>query len=119
MAAGTASRAWWRPAENETAQIATYPGFKVEPGKRYYALAEIKGEELVIQFAVGPTVYGRHKSFDRENSGFRVCGTRGGTVELDNVTVLSIKKDPQPGWVTARAKLAPPAKPVTLKAKKP
>jgi hypothetical protein len=106
-------------AENETVQLATYPGFKVEPGQWCHALAEIKGEELVIQFAGGPTVYGRHKTFDQEKSGFGVCGTRGGTVELDNVTVWSVKKDPQPGWEAARAKLPPPAKPVTLKAKKP
>jgi hypothetical protein len=106
-------------AENETVQLATYPGFKVEPGKWYHALAEIEGEELVIQFAGGPTVYARQKSFDQEKSGFGVCGTRGGTVELDNVTLWSVKKDPQPGWEAARAKLPPPTKPVTIKAKKP
>ena len=100
-------------ADNESLLLATAPGFKIEDGRWYRALAEIKGEEIVIQFADGPTIYGKHASLDNEKSGFGVCGNKGGTVELDNVTVWSVKAENQPTWQMQRAKL-PQAKATVL-----
>ena len=76
-------------------------------------LAEIKGDELVVQFANGPTLYGKHESFTGKKDGFGVAGTKGGTVELDNVTVWSVKTDVNPQWEKTRAAL-PKFEPVVM-----
>ena len=103
-------------ADSETLQLATAPEFKVEPGKWIRALAEIKGDEFVIQFAGGPTLHGKHPSLAAKNDGFGVAGLKGGTVELDNITVWSVKADPNPRWTAARARLRT-VEPVVLKQK--
>jgi hypothetical protein len=95
-------------ADGETVQLAAAPDFKLESGRWYRALAEIKGEEFVIQFAGGPTLYGRHPSFAGKKDGFGVTGNKGGTVELDNVTVWSVQAAAQPGWAKTRAALPAP-----------
>lgn len=95
-------------ADGESVQLAAAPNFKLESGRWYRALAEIKGEEFVIQFAGGPTLYGKHASFARQKDGFGVCGTQGGTVELDNLTVWSVKPEVQAGWEKTRAALPAP-----------
>jgi hypothetical protein len=105
-------------ADSETVQLAHAPDFKLEPGRWYRALAEIKGEEFVIQFAGGPTLHGRSQSFTGKNDGFGVAGMKGGTVELDNLTVWSVKPETNPGWASTRAGLRVTA-PVTLKQKPP
>jgi len=100
-------------ADGESVLLAKVPSFKIEPGHWYRALGETKGDEIVIQFAGGPTIYGKHASLDNEKSGFGVCGTRSGTVELDNVTVWSVQAETQPGWPQQRSKL-PQAEPTVL-----
>ena len=103
-------------ADTETVQVATAPNFKIESGKWYRALAEIKGDELVVQFANGPTLYGKHESFTGKKDGFGVAGTKGGTVELDNVTVWSVKPELQSTWANTRAGLPKPEAVVVKKA---
>jgi hypothetical protein len=105
-------------ADTETLQLATAPEFKLEPGKWYRALAEIKGDEFVIQFAGGPTLHGKHPAVAGKNDGFGVAGNKDGTVELDNITVWSVQSEVNPGWAAARGRLRT-AEPVTLKQKPP
>ena len=92
-------------ADSETVQLAAAPDLKIEDGKWYRALGEIKGDELVLQFAGGPTLYGRHAALSGRKDGFGVAGTKGGTVELDNITVWSVKPDSNPQWPATRATL--------------
>ena len=103
-------------ADSETVQLAAAPEFKIESGKWYRALAEIKGDEFVIQFAGGPTLHGKHASFAGKKDGFGVAGNKGGTVELDNVTVWSVRPENNAGWAATRAGLRK-SDPVTLKQK--
>jgi hypothetical protein len=103
-------------ADTESVQVAAAPTFKIESGKWYRALAEIKGDELVVQFANGPTLYGKHASFTGKKDGFGVAGPKGGTVELDNVTVWSVKPELQPAWANTRAGLPKPEAIVVKKA---
>ena len=58
-------------------QLASAPDFKIESGRWYRGLAEIKGDEFVIQFAGDPTLYGKHASFSGEKDGFGVAGPKG------------------------------------------
>ncbi len=96
-------------AEAGAVQLAAAPDFKIESGRWYRALAEIKGEEFVIQFAGGPTLYGKHASFSGPKDGFGVAGPKGGTVELDNLTVWSVKPEVQADWEKTRAAFPVPA----------
>ena len=102
--------------DTETTQLAAAPDFKIEDGKWIRALAELKGDEFVIQFAGGPTLHGKHASIAGKNDGFGVAGNKEGTVELDNITVWSMKPETNPRWATARAAL-PKVEPVVVKQK--
>ena len=103
-------------ADTESVQVASAPDFKIESGKWYRALAEVKGDEVVIQFANGPTLYGKHASFTGKNDGFGVAGPRGGTVELDNVTIWSVKPEASSTWAKTRDGLPKPEAVVVKKA---
>lgn len=100
--------------DHETVQVGAAPDFKIKPGKWYRALAELKGGEFVIQFADGPTLHARHASLTGKNDGFGVAGNKEGTVELDNITVWSVKAEPQPTWPQSRAAL-PTFEPTIIK----
>jgi hypothetical protein len=103
-------------ADTETVQLAAAPDFKIEDGKWYHALGEIKGAEIVVQFAGGPTLYGMHAALNGPKDGFGVAGTKGGTVELDNITVWSVKTETNPRWASTRATF-PSTDPRVLKQK--
>lgn len=92
-------------ADHESVQLADAPGFHLQPGTWCHALAEIQGDEFVIQFADGPVLQGRHEAFRGEKDGFGVAGLRGGVIELDDVTVWSVKPAKKPTWANTRAKL--------------
>jgi hypothetical protein len=83
-------------------RVAETKDFHFEPGKWYHMLAEMQGEEFVIQIAGGPTVYARNELFTKPPpagaAGFGVAGTRDGTVEIDDVTLSSVKPGTLPGW---------------------
>lgn len=89
-------------AKGESIQLDRWGAFKMESGKWYHALAEIKGDEFLIQFSHGPVLYGKHASMDSEKDGFGVAGTREGQVELDNIKVWSIKGSKADNWVDYR-----------------
>jgi hypothetical protein len=94
-------------ADSETLRVANGSGFKYLPGKWFHVLAELKGEEFVIQFMDGPTLYAHHECFAKPNSsgghGLGVAGSHGGTVELDNVTIWSVREGYQNGWSDKRS----------------
>lgn len=96
-------------ADHESVKVAESKELKFEPGKWYHALAEMKGEEFVIQFDGGPTIFARHSSFAKPPSsggnGLGIAGPKNGTVEIDNVTLWSIKGDAQPDWAAKRDSL--------------
>lgn len=110
--------------EGESLKVAESKELKYEPGKWYHVLAEMKGEEFVIQFADGPTLHAKHAGFsqppEKGGSGLGIAGPKDGMVEIDNVTFWSIKPEEQSGWAAKRGTL-PKSEPVqisTQKAKK-
>jgi hypothetical protein len=104
-------------------RVAETKDFHFEPGKWYRMLAELQGEDFVIQIADGPTIYARNEIFSKPPpagaAGLGVAGTRGGTVEIDDVTISSIKPGTISGW-EARRDVFPKFTPVppTAKGKK-
>lgn len=108
-------------AEGESIKVAESRELTLEPGRWYHALAEMKGEEFVIQFADGPSLYAKHPCFAKPapsgGNGLGVAGTKDGQVELDNVTLWSIKAEAHPGW-EAKRQTFPAFTPVVVSKKK-
>jgi hypothetical protein len=104
-------------ADGESTKVAESKALKYEPGKWLHALAELKGDEFVIQFDGGPTLYAKHACFAKPvesgGNGLGLAGPKDGTVELDDVTLWSINAEAQPGWPAKRAAL-PTFKPVVI-----
>lgn len=82
------------------------PGFRLEPGHWYHVLGEVKGKEVLITIEDGPTFYGNHAGIADQKDGFGVCGLRGGTMDLDNVTIWSVQPELQRSWSGTRSRLA-------------
>ena len=105
-------------AEGESLKVAESKELKYEPGRWYHVLAEMKGDEVVIQIADGPTLHARHAGFskpvEKGASGLGIAGPKNGMAEIDNVTFWSIQAAEQPGWAAKRDSL-PKFEPVELK----
>ena len=88
--------------DHETLKVAESGDFKYVPGKWYHALAELKGDEFVIQFVDGPTWYVKHECLAKANSsggnGLGLAGPKDGTVELDNVSIWKIRPQVKRSW---------------------
>lgn len=105
-------------AEGDSLQIAGAPGFKLEMGRWYHVMVEKRDDEVVVQFADGPTLHGKHPSYQSDKHFVMVGGLEAGVMELDNVTVWSIQDSTQPGWPQTLTKF-PPAQSVRIKPAKP
>ncbi|MCB1208430.1 MAG: hypothetical protein KDK97_03835 [Verrucomicrobiales bacterium] len=109
-------------ADHESVKVAESKDLKLESGKWYHVLAEMKGDEVVVQFADGPTFYAKHESFAKPNesgaSGLGIAGPKDGVAEIDNVTIWSIKPEAQATWAAKRDAL-PKIEPTPIVKAKP
>ena len=107
-------------ADYESMKIAEDKDFVYQPGEWIHMLAELKGEEFVVQIQDGPTLYGKHPIMPSPapsgGNGFGTAGLRGGKVEIDNLTLWTVKKEAQPGWEARRAEF-PAFEPVQVREK--
>jgi hypothetical protein len=94
-------------ANGESVQLDHDSNFKLEPDTWYHALAEIKGDEVLIRFSHGPILYGKHPSLDLKKDGFGVAGFRGGRVELDDIKIWSVKDSKNKSWATHLRRFQP------------
>lgn len=105
-------------SDHEVMKLAEAKDFIWESGKWYHALAEMQNGEFVFQIADGPTFYAKRDSFKTETksggNGFGIAGPRKGKVELDNMTIWTVKKEKQAGWEKSRAAF-PTFEPVQVK----
>ncbi len=96
--------------DHESVKAAETKELKFESEKWYHVLAEMKGDEVVVQFADGPTLYAKNAVFAKPaesgGNGLGIAGPKDGSVEIDNVTLWSIKADEQVSWSAKRATLA-------------
>ena len=95
--------------------------FKYTPDTWYHMMWELKGAEVVVQIAGGPTLYAKHPASAKveahRSSPFGIAGINKGTVEVDDVVFYSTKPEAtQPGWEAMRKKLDT-FKPVTPETK--
>lgn len=108
--------------DHETMLVAGAEGFHYEPGKWIHVLAEMKGDEFVIQFTGGPTLYTKQTSFPKAIAdgiiSIGIAGPRGGKVEIDNMTLWAVKDgETQKDWSKKRDSF-PKFKAVQVKKKK-
>ena len=107
--------------DHETLKVAEASDFLYEPGKWYHALAELKGDEFVIQFVDGPAWYVKHECLAKVNAsggnGLGLAGPKNGEVELDNVSIWKIRSQSKPSW-NKRRKLIDVMDPVPTGKKK-
>lgn len=103
-------------ADGETLQLASAPDFQLEDGRWYEVLVEARGDEVTFQFGKGPTLHGQHPTLKGESlppessHTLAFIGKEGGTVEVDNLTLWSVKDGTQPSWPQVFAKLTPESK---------
>jgi hypothetical protein len=69
---------------------------------------------VCVQFQDGPTFYGKHPSYLSELHAVMLGGLEAGHMEVDDVTVWSVKEGDQPTWDATR-KARPAAQMVRLK----
>ena len=81
--------------------------FQPKDGEWIEALVELHGDEFVIQFADGPTLYAKHERIAGEKNGFGICGTTGGVVEIRSLKIQAVKGDAEAeGWDEKRKQLS-------------
>lgn len=111
-------------ADGDTLQLASAPGFRLEPGRWYEMVVEARDDEVTLQIAGGPTLHGRHPTLKGEmlppgqNHTLAFIGSLGGVAEVDDLTLWSVKEGTQPAWPQTLAKL-PAAEPTPIRPKRP
>ena len=95
--------------DHETLKVAESDDFQYMSGKWYHALAELKGDEFIIQFVDGPTWYVKHECLAKSNSsggnGLGLAGPKNGLVELDDVSIWKVRSRTKPSWSKQRKML--------------
>lgn len=107
-------------ADYESLKVAEASDFTWKSDLWYHGLAELKGDEFVVQFHEGPTLYASHPVFSKPapsgGTGLGLAGPRGGVAELDHVEIWTVKSKPRSDWSKTR-KLFPEFIPVQIREK--
>jgi hypothetical protein len=105
-------------ADGETVLVAQEPKFRLEPGRWYEVIAEVRGDEVLVRMDPGLVLYGKHAAFLRGNHDLAFVGRQEGEVEVDRVTLWTLAPRYQPGWPKNRMKL-PKQEDRTIRQKRP
>jgi hypothetical protein len=105
-------------ADGDTTQLANDKGFKLVPGKWETLMIERRDDEVLVQFADGPVFHGRHPSYVTDPHAVMLGDLEAGTMEIDNVTLWSVKDSTQAEWAAFASKL-PPQQNFVLRPKTP
>lgn len=105
-------------SDGETMKLQEDKSFIWASGKWYHATAEMKGKEFVIQIVEGPTFYAERDSFAAAptsgGNGFGIAGPKKGKVELDNMSIWSVKSEVSTTWAKTKSSF-PEFTPVQIK----
>ena len=94
--------------------VAQDESFKLENGKTYHFQIEVKGPETLIRIKDGPTLYASNEFLDGKKRTIGLAGAMQGTIEIDNVSIWTVKDEMQDGWAVRRDAM-PAFEPVQLK----
>lgn len=80
-------------ANHEKEILQSFPDFKIQPEVWYHVLAELRGDELAVQFQDGPTFRVRHPDVTGEKDGFGIVGFPQGVILIDELTLSEVRKE--------------------------
>ena len=92
--------------------------FRLSPGQWYTVLVERRDDEVLVQFQDGPSFYAKHPTYRSDLHAVMFGGLEAGHMEIDDVTVWSVKPGEQTGWPAWRA-AHPTFREIRLKDAKP
>jgi hypothetical protein len=104
-------------ADGDTLQMDVAKDFKLEPGKWVVVMIERRADEVFVQFQDGPSFYGKHATYNSKLHPVMLGGLEAGHMEVDDVTMWSIKEGDQATWA-ATLKARPATKEVRIKESK-
>lgn len=81
------------------------PKTMVAPEQWHHVLAELRGDELVVRFADGPSMYIQHADVAKEKAQFGIVGYNFGTLEIDNVKLWAPGDGTHRVWRVAKEKI--------------
>jgi hypothetical protein len=105
-------------ADGDTTQLAVDKDFQLIPGKWETVMIERRDTGVLVQFIDGPVFHGNHVSYITDPHAVMLAGLEAGMMEIDNVTLWSVKEGAQPQWEAFLAKL-PPQQNLVLRPKTP
>lgn len=104
----------------ESLKVAEDKTFLFKPGEWMTVTAALKGDEFLIEIEDGPRLYAKHpvirESAPSGGTGLGVAGMRGGRIEIDDLTIWTVKEEVADGWAAERDKL-PVFEPVKVREK--
>ena len=105
-------------ADGDSLQLDVAKDYKLENGKWYTVMVERRADEVFVQFQDGPSFYGKHPSYKSELHAVMLGGLEAGHMDIDNVTVWSIKAGRQAD-AEDMLKARTPTKEIRIKEAKP
>ncbi len=97
-------------ADHEAVKVAAAPDFKLVDNQWYHVMVEVKGDEILVQFANGPVFYAKHPSLaEVPKSGKKYLGfvgnPEGGVIQIDELNMWTVEETEKKEWAETRAKL--------------
>jgi hypothetical protein len=93
----------------ESLKVAEDASFHYKPGDWMKITASLKGDEFVIAINDSPRLYAKHQVIKEPapsgGSGIGVAGPRGGKIEIDDLTIWTVKDEVADGWEKEREQL--------------
>ncbi|TWU57560.1 hypothetical protein Poly59_04670 [Rubripirellula reticaptiva] len=82
--------------------------FVLQQDQWYHVMIEIKGDEFLVRFQDGPTIYASDPGVgaDFANYTIGITATDKGTIYIDNLAMWDVA-DIRPSWASVKANLAP------------
>jgi hypothetical protein len=85
-------------ADGDSLVVDANKEYRLRPGQWVTVLIERRDDEVVVRFQDGPAFYARHPSYRSDLHAVMFGGLEAGHMEIDDVTVWSVKPDTQRGW---------------------
>jgi hypothetical protein len=104
--------------DGETVLVTQSAGFRLELGRWYEVMVEVRGDEVLLRMEPGLLLYGKHPAYLRGGHDLEFVGREGGEIEVDRVTLYEVAQGYQPTWAKTRAAL-PKQEDRTVRPKRP
>lgn len=80
--------------------------FRLDDGKTYEFIIEVKGAETLVRIKDGPTLYATNDFLFGQKRTIGLAGAMQGTIEIDEFSIWTVKDDFQSDWEERRKTLS-------------